>query len=74
MRLLDAFKECKNIALAEKLCTEKYDQQYFEECRIIWRNFVPKSGQADSLQGEMLRQIEKLRYEAQNNGNINWEC
>ena len=47
--------------------------RYFEECRYIWKNLVPKNGQADNLQGELLRQIEKLRYEAQNNGNINWD-
>lgn len=40
--------------------------------RWIWRHAVPKSGQADSIQGETLRAIEKLRREAQMNGNINW--
>jgi hypothetical protein len=39
----------------------------------IWKNLVPKSGQADSIQGEILRAIEKLRWEAQENGNINWD-
>ncbi len=47
--------------------------KYFEEAKYIWKNFVPKSGQADNLQGELLRQLEKLRYEAQDNGNINWD-
>jgi len=41
--------------------------------RWIWMNLVPKSGQADSIQGEILRAIEKLRWEAQKNGNINWD-
>jgi hypothetical protein len=41
--------------------------------RYIWKNLVPKSGQADSIQGEILRAIEKLRWEAQENGNINWD-
>jgi hypothetical protein len=44
-----------------------------EIARWIWKNLVPKSGQADSIQGEMLRAIEKLRWEAQENGNINWD-
>ncbi len=48
--------------------------KYLEECKYIWKNLVPESGQANSLQGELLRQIEKLRYEAQNNGNINWDA
>lgn len=47
--------------------------RYLEECKYIWKNLVPKEGQADNLQGELLRQVEKLRYEAQNNGNINWD-
>lgn len=39
----------------------------------IWKNLVPKAGQAASLQGELIRAIEKLRWEAQGNGNINWD-
>jgi hypothetical protein len=39
----------------------------------IWRNLVPKSGQSQTVQGELLRALEKLRWEAQNNGNINWD-
>lgn len=39
----------------------------------IWKNLVPKSGQASCVQAEVLRAIEKLRWEAQENGNINWD-
>ncbi len=39
----------------------------------IWRNLVPKNGQATTVQGELLRAVEKLRWEAQQNGNINWD-
>jgi hypothetical protein len=39
----------------------------------IWRNLVPKDGQASTVQGELLRAVEKLRWEAQENGNINWD-
>lgn len=46
---------------------------YADECVYIWKNHVPEQGQADTLQGELLRQIEKLRYEAQDNGNVNWD-
>ena len=45
-----------------------------EVARWIWFNLVPKSGQASSLQGELVRAIEKLRWEAQSNGNINWDA
>ena len=47
--------------------------KYAKECKYIWNNLIPESGQAASLQGELLRQIEKLAWEAQNNGNINWD-
>ncbi len=44
-----------------------------EIARWIWANLVPKSGQASSVQGELLRAVERLRWEAQGNGNINWD-
>ena len=40
---------------------------------MIWRNYVPEAGQSEILQGELLREIEKLREEAQGNGNRNWD-
>src|SRR5437868_15254469 len=39
----------------------------------IWQNLVPKSGQCSTVQGELLRAVEKLSWEAQNNGNVNWD-
>ena len=47
--------------------------RYFEEARAIWRTSVPSSGQADTVTGELLRCVEKLRWEAQSNGNQNWD-
>jgi hypothetical protein len=47
--------------------------KYFEEAKYIWKNHVPKSGQSDTVEGELIRAVEKLRYEAQNNGNGNWD-
>lgn len=41
--------------------------------RWIWTTLVPRSGHAPFVQAEILRAIEKLRWEAQNNGNINWD-
>jgi hypothetical protein len=41
--------------------------------RWLWRNLVPKSGQCDTVQGELLRAVEKLSWEAQENGNVNWD-
>jgi hypothetical protein len=47
--------------------------RYFNEAARIWRECVPKSGQADTIEGELLRAVEKLRDEATRNGNINWD-
>jgi hypothetical protein len=47
--------------------------QHFSEAARIWRECVPKSGQADTVEGELLRAVEKLRGEATRNGNINWD-
>lgn len=44
-----------------------------EIARWIWKTLVPKSGQAAFVQAEILRAIEKLRWEAQGNGNVNWD-
>jgi hypothetical protein len=46
---------------------------YFEEAQAIWERYVPERGQADTVQGELLRAVEKLRGEAQRNGNMNWD-
>lgn len=49
------------------------EEEYREIGRYIWQNFVPKSGQSDTVQGELLRASEKLRDEAHRNGNMNWD-
>ena len=50
-----------------------YEIRHFDVCANLWKTKVPASGQADTLQGELLREIEKLRTEAMDNGNINWD-
>ncbi|MFD3274338.1 hypothetical protein ACE3MS_30040 [Paenibacillus dendritiformis] len=47
--------------------------KYFNEAKYLWQTYVPKQGQAETVQGELIRAIEKLRGEAQRNGNINWD-
>ncbi|MEI9930892.1 MAG: hypothetical protein WDM89_10165 [Rhizomicrobium sp.] len=47
--------------------------RHLDEARKIWAEFVPKSGQADTAQGELLRAVEKLRDGAIRNGNCNWD-
>ncbi|WP_455717404.1 hypothetical protein [Anaerosporobacter sp.] len=63
----------KQYEFVEHIGIKSYEQIHFEECKYIWKNWVPKQGQADYLQGELLRQAEKLRNEAMDNGNINWD-
>lgn len=58
--------------LIESLIVEEYNQRYFEECQFVWQNYVPLRGCAKTLQGELLREIERIRCEAQDNGNVNW--
>ncbi len=57
----------------EELIGSKYEMRYGKQCKMIQESYVPKSGAAEVLQGELLRELEKLRYEAQNNGNVNWD-
>lgn len=73
MGLFNKWKKDKSEITIDQLINEPFKQQYMEECKFIWKNYVPKNGQAHVLQGELLRQIEKLRCEAQDNGNINWD-
>ncbi|MCI9167112.1 MAG: hypothetical protein HFH01_02785 [Dorea sp.] len=81
MGIFDRLRKRKSTAPAEGAGPEGhisetplgYKQNYTEVCRYIWKNYVPEEGQADNLQGELLREIEKLRWEAQENGNINWD-
>ena len=46
--------------------------EYGNVCKEIWNRWVPQRGHAQVLQGELLRQIERLRYEAQHNENRSW--
>ncbi len=47
-------------------------EEYLEVGRFIWKTYDPASGQAETVQGELLRAIEKIADEAQRNGNINF--
>ncbi len=47
------------------------DKEYKEIASNIWQKYVPKSGQSSWVEGELIRSIEKLRDEAQRNGNGN---
>lgn len=55
MGIFELFKRQKPSITIDELKSREYEQEYFEECKYIWKNYVPKSGQADNLQGELLR-------------------
>ena len=73
MGILDKLKRKSSSLTIEKIIAEDYNYKYFDECKYIWKNYVPESGQANNLQGELLREIEEIRCEAQDDGNINWD-
>ena len=73
MGIFDNLRKKNNELKIKEIIAKDYKQKYFHECKEIWKNYVPKEGQAENLQGELLREIEKLRYEAQDNGNRNWD-
>ena len=73
MGIFDNLRKKNNEPKIKEIKAKDYKQKYFHECKEIWKNYVPKEGQAENLQGELLREIEKLRYEAQDNGNRNWD-
>ncbi len=47
----------------------QYDAEYCQ----LWKKLVPKSGRAETLQGELVRIIGRLASEYYRNGNMNWE-
>ncbi|WLI91379.1 hypothetical protein Q4S45_09740 [Massilia sp. R2A-15] len=49
------------------------DEYRYTEAKAIWDNYVPDSGQADTVQGELIRAVGRLRQEAMRNGNGNWD-
>jgi hypothetical protein len=49
------------------------EEEYLEKGKFIWQNYVPKSGQSEFIQGELLRAAVKLRDESHRNGNGNWD-
>jgi len=48
-------------------------REYFDKARQLWRRYVPRSGQAETVPDELIRAVEKLRGAAQRNGNANWD-
>lgn len=47
--------------------------RYQKEAQQLWASLVPQSGQADTVQGELVRVIGRLASEEYRNGNGNWD-
>jgi hypothetical protein len=47
--------------------------RYQKEAKQLWKKLVPESGQADTVQGELIRCITRLGSESYRNGNANWD-
>lgn len=48
--------------------------QWKKEQSRLWTELVPPDGQADTLQGELIRIAGKLTDQAYRNGNCNWDA
>lgn len=74
MKLFGKLKKPQKAITVEEIMNEPYERKYCKECEFIWESLVPPvCGKATALQGEMLREIEKLKWEAQDHGNKNWD-
>ena len=49
------------------------EHDWTDSYKVLWDNLVPQSGQADTVQGELIRCIGKVTDEAYRNGNENWD-
>jgi ankyrin repeat protein len=68
---VDLKYKAPNSSLVLENLADKYDwKAVYQE---LWDELVPPSGDANSLQGELLRSIGKLSDEFYRNGNINWD-
>jgi hypothetical protein len=52
--------------------TKRYDWK--KEHTRLWKELVPADGQANTLQGELIRIAGKLTDQAFRNGNMNWDA
>jgi hypothetical protein len=53
---------------------EARDRSIEERFKQLWQDLVPLSGEAETLQGELVRSVGRLEDEFSRNGNVNWEA
>jgi hypothetical protein len=73
--LRDTVQECPECGSYVDVIAEAAQKPYDwkKEHQRLWAALVPKQGQADTLQGEIIRIVGKLTDEAYRNGNRNWD-
>jgi hypothetical protein len=72
LKLFDRYKDTPKASPKITPKAAKTNLTYPEIGKEIWKKLVPARGACDTVQGELLRAIEKLSDEAQRNGNINF--
>ena len=50
------------------------DENWQQTLRRVRKNLVPLSGEAETLQGELVRCVDNLNDEAMRNGWMNWDA
>lgn len=61
------------LSLMDEPTPKPSTEKHTEFLRELWRTRVPRFGQADTVQGELLRCLARLDDEANRNGNINYD-
>ncbi|MBM7070938.1 ankyrin repeat domain-containing protein [Shewanella sp. 202IG2-18] len=74
--VIDILNQCESNI--EGSIQDSFDQLNFNSspstiAKWVWDNLIPSRGQALTIQGELFRSIEKLRWETQENGCVNWD-
>ena len=59
MGLFDKFRKKNSGLTIEEIISNDYEQEYFEECKYIWKNYVPSNGQANSLTRGIIKRNRK---------------
>ncbi len=55
------------------MTTPANDDTWRAQFDSLWRELVPRSGEAETVQGELVRSLGRLADEALRNGNGNWD-
>ena len=70
---MDTFDQLFNELKAAGVIGYQMKPEHREVCGNIWRTQVPAQGQSEYLQGELVRQVEAMRYESVRNKNARWD-